>query len=274
MVIERTNLDRRQFLASMAAAGTLLTMNQTLKAQENLANKIPLGFDNFSVRAFGWKIPQLLDYAASQKVDVLLVSDLDSYDSFDDAYLASLKEKATKSGITLQVGTGGICPTSKRAVTKFGTQEEHLALLIKVAKAVGSPVARCYLGSQDDRKVEGGIFKQIESTVEVLKKVRNQAIDAEVKFAVENHAGDMQAWELAELINAAGKDFVGATMDSGNATWTIETPMTNLEILGPYAVTSGMRDSAIWESKEGAFVQWTNMGEGQVHWQNYLKRYT
>lgn len=30
-------------------------------------------------------------------------------------------------------------------------------------------------------------------------------------------------------------DNVGATMDSGNATWTLEDPLSNLEILGPYA---------------------------------------
>ena len=52
---------------------------------------------------------------------------------------------------------------------------------------------------------------------------------------MENHAGDMQAWELVNLIEAAGPDFVGATMDPGNATWTMEDPMVNLELLGPYA---------------------------------------
>ena len=46
-----------------------------------------------------------------------------------------------------------------------------------------------------------------------------------VMLAVENHAGDMTARELLTLINAAGSDFVGATIDSGNATWALEDPM-------------------------------------------------
>ena len=53
-------------------------------------------------------------------------------------------------------------------------------------------------------------------------------------------------------------------MDCGNATWTLEDPLQNLEILGPYAVTTGIRDSMVWGVAEGAIVQWTAMGEGKV----------
>ena len=35
-------------------------------------------------------------------------------------------------------------------------------------------------------------------------------MDAGLKIAIENHAGDMQARELKMLIEEAGKDFVGA----------------------------------------------------------------
>ncbi|MEJ7708706.1 MAG: TIM barrel protein [Pyrinomonadaceae bacterium] len=110
--------------------------------------------------------------------------------------------------------------------------------------------------------------------MKVLKALRSQAMDAGVKIAVENHAGDMQAWELINLIEEAGRDFVGATMDSGNATWTLEDPFTNLELLGPYAITTGMRDSAIWENADGAIVQWTAIGDGLVDWKTYLQRYS
>jgi hypothetical protein len=49
--------------------------------------------------------------------------------------------------------------------------------------------------------------------------------------------------------------------------------MQNLEILGPYAATTGIRDSAIWESPEGAWVQWTAMGEGDIDFKAYMSRY-
>ena len=103
---------------------------------------------------------------------------------------------------------------------------------LKVAKAWGSPVVRCYLGHRGDREGDGGIYPHIDKTVEVCKSVRAEYLDAGVKIAIENHAGDMQAWELAGLIEAAGPDYVGATMDSvssigvptGSETSTVNSP--------------------------------------------------
>ena len=76
-----------------------------------------------------------------------------------------------------------------------------------------------------------------------------------------------------QLIEAAGKDYVGANIDSGNACWTCEDPLQNLENLGPYTVTSSLRDSMVWESANGATVQWTAMGEGCIDLKKYFARF-
>src|SRR5215468_2735157 len=251
---------RRQFIKSITVAGvatmTEISITDTLGiAQATKRRGIKLGFDNFSIRAMGWKAPQLLDYAAKLKVDTILLSDLDVYESHSDAYLKDLKKRADDLGVEIQAGAGSICPSAKSFSAKFGVAEEHLALLIRMAKTLGSPVARCYQGTADDRKLPGGLPARWKDTIRVCKAVRSQAMDAGIKIAIENHAGDMQAWELANLIEECGRDYVGATMDSGNATWTLEDPMRNLEILGPYAVSTGVRDSAVWEDKDGAVVQ-------------------
>lgn len=266
---------RRDFLKSLAAAGLGATAYSSGGAQTGVKRRnIKLGFDNFSIRAYGWKAPQLLDYAASQKVDTVLFSDLGVYEQLTDAYLREVRAKADDLGIELQVGTGSICPTSNAYNQKtLGPAEDHLALTIKVARALGSKVARCYLGRADDRKSPGGIEARIADTAKVCQAVRSRALDAGVKIAIENHAGDMQAWELVTLIELAGKDYVGATLDSGNATWTLEDPQQNLEILGPYAVTTGLRDSMIWETPDGANVAWTAMGEGLTDWNAYFDRF-
>lgn len=270
-----SQLARRQFVKSLAVAGAGLALTSSQRSRGGAGGSTPikLGFDNFSIRAFGWKAPQLLDYAATLKVDTILFSDLDVYANHSDQHLREIKAKADDLGIEIQAGTGSICPTSNSFNKKYGTAEEHLALTIRVAKALGSRVARCYLGNSNDRKSEGGIEGHIKSTVKVCRKARQQALDAGVKIAIENHAGDMQAWELVTLIEEAGKEYVGATLDSGNATWTLEDPMVNLEILGPYAATTGIRDSAIWEDEKGALVQWTAMGEGVVDLKAYMKRF-
>ena len=258
-----------------SGAGLALSAGRLAAAAEAASpgRKLKLGLDNFSVRAMGWKAPALLDYAASLKLDSILISDLDSYESLEDSHLKEVRAKAETLGIELHAGTWSICPSSKAFKNKWGTAEEHLALGIRVAKALGSPVIRCVLGTGQDRKTDGGIEARIEDTVKVCKSCRSRAQDAGVKIAIENHAGDMRARELVELIETAGKEYVGATLDSGNATWTMEDPITNLEILAPYALSTGMRDSMIWEYPEGAKVQWTAMGEGQVDWKAYFEKF-
>lgn len=275
-------LSRRDFTTGILTAlgGTLLSgAASSENPVQNGGQKpppkrnIPLGFDNFSVRAWGWNADQLLDYAIRLKVDSVLFSNLEVFDSFEDPYLRGLRDRAEARGIKIQVGTVSLCPSSEAFNPKFGSAEEHLSLLLQVAEKVGSPVARCYLGHGGDRVKGGGIRVHIDNMIKVIETGKDQALRSGVKIAIENHAGDLQAWELAELIEKAGKDFVGATMDSGNSVWTLEDPLAALEILGPYAATTGMRDSAVWQSPDGAQVQWTNMGRGQVDWNRYMDRF-
>lgn len=235
---------------------------------------LKLGFDNYSIRALGWKAHQLLDYAASLKLDSILLSDLDVFENHSEAYLGEIKSKADDLGLRMHVGTLSICPASALWSDRFGSPTEHLERTIRIAKQLGSPVARCVLGIVDDRRSPGGIEARIDETIEALQSVRQYALDSDVKIAVENHAGDLQAPELVNLIERAGSDFVGATLDSGNATWAMEHPLQNLEILGPYALSTGIRDSAVWETEDGAILQWTAIGEGQVDFSAYFKRFS
>ncbi len=276
---ENQDVNRRSFLTAMAAAGGVMALQSATSIQAaekvKLQKPLALGFDNFSIRALKWKAPQLLEYAAKQKCDTVLFSDLGVYESLDEGYLKTIKAKGDELGIAIQAGTGSICPTSNSYnEEKNGPAEEHLAKAIRVAKALGSDAVRCYIGSHRDRQGEGGIYRHIEATAKVLKKCRSLALDAGLKIALENHAGDTQAWELAELFEDVRPDFVGATIDSGNATWTMEDPMVNLEILGPYTVSSGIRDSAVWQTEQGASVLWNNMGDGVVDWMKYFERYS
>jgi len=115
---------------------------------------------------------------------------------------------------------------------------------------------------------------RIKDTAAVCRACRTQAIDAGVKIAMENHAGDMQAHEVVMLIEeAGGTSYMGANLDAGNAAWTLEDPLENLEIMGPYAATTSLRDSAIWLSEDGVTVQWTAMGRGNVDWLRYFDRF-
>ncbi len=232
-----------------------------------------LGFDNYAIRALGWKAGQILDHAASLKLDAVLFSDFDVYESLADDRLRDLKRRADDLGIALYAGMLSICPSSKLFNPRRGGAAEQLRLCLRIAKVLGSPVARCVLGIVDDRRSPGGIAARMAETVNVLKQVRNEALDSGIKIAVENHAGDMNSTELLELIDAAGRDFVGATLDTGNALWALEEPLAALETLGPVTVCTGIRDSHLWETPEGATLQWTSVGTGLVDWPAFFKRF-
>jgi sugar phosphate isomerase/epimerase len=277
------SLPRRSFLHTLAAAGAATAL-APLSAQDKdnkdktlltkTPPKIKIGIDNFAVRALGWKAAKLLDFTASLKCDSILISDLDAYESFDESYLSEVKQHAKQVGVDIFAGSWSICPTSKVFKNKWGTAEEHVALGIRVAKALGSPVFRCVLGTMEDRKSEGGIRARMADTVRVLKASEKAAKDAGVKIAIENHAGDMHSWECAKLIEDAGRDFVGCNIDSGNAAWTLEDPLDVLETLGPYTICSSLRDNMIWETPDGAAVQWTAVGEGLIDWPKYVERWS
>jgi sugar phosphate isomerase/epimerase len=183
-----------------------------------------------------------------------------------------VRQHAEKLGIEVEIGVKSICPTSKMFEPKDGTAEDQLKHMIASAQIVGSRIVRAVLGSSDDRR-PGPIERHIDSTVKVLRNIRSQAIDANIKIAIENHAGDMQARELKTLIEGAGRDFVGVCLDSGNPLWTIEDPHLTLDTLYPYVLTSHVRDSAVWLVPEGAAVAWVRMGEGNVDIDSYVRKY-
>jgi 3-oxoisoapionate decarboxylase len=261
-------MNRRSFLAQTVATTAAASFSQAATD-----SKLAIGLDHFAVRATGWKAAQFIDYAASLKLDTMFISELPVFENFEEAYLKSLKEQADRAGLKLYVGTGSVCESSNTWKPANGTGAEHLALTIKVAKALGSPVARCYLGNQKDRGTDGGIEKHIENTIKAIKANQSLAEGEGIKIAIENHAGDMQSHELKALIEAAGKGYVGANIDPGNAVWALEEPMLHLETLGPLTVCSSVRDSMLWEDENGAVVQWTAVGEGLVDFKAYAKRF-
>lgn len=263
-------MNRRSFLASTFATAAVSSLSKAAIQ----GGKLPIGLDHFSVRATGWKAAQYIDYAASLKLDTIFLSELGVFENYEDAYLKGLKDQADRLGIKVYVGTGSVCESSNTWKPANGTGADHLALTIKIAKALGSPVARCYLGNQKDRSTDGGIAKHIENTIKSIKANQSRAEAEGIKIAIENHAGDMQSAELRELIEVAGKGYVGANIDPGNAVWALEEPMKHLEVLGPVTVCSSVRDSMLWEGENGAIVvQWTAIGEGLIDFKAYAERF-
>ncbi len=257
---------RRTFLqTASAAAGAALA--------RAAAPGIKLGFDSYSIRAFRWKAPQLLDYAASLKLDTIQLSGLGDYESLDHAYLAKVKEQAARLGIAIDAGVGCICPSSQSYNKKEGDPVDYVARGLDVAHRVGARAMRCYMGASPDRRGPLPVEAHMENTIQVFRASRARALDLGVRIALENHSGDLQAREVRTIIEESGKDAVGSCLDAGNPLFTIEDPFVTLEVLHPYVVTTHVRDTAIYETPRGAAVQWVAMGDGSIDWPRFTETF-
>jgi sugar phosphate isomerase/epimerase len=248
----------------MAAAG--IGLGQAASAQSGSAAGIKLGFDTYSLRAFKWKDIQLLDYAAGVRADTVQISASEDYSSLDPAHLAQVKAHADRLGLEIDAGIGCICPVSKSWKPTGKSPEETIIEGLQVAKAVGARSMRCFVGSSDDRRGDKPIEYFMEAAIKVFKSVKSRALDSGIRIALENHAGDMQARETRTVIEESGRELVGSCLDTGNPMWVMEDPQVALEILGPYVVTTHVRDSVVFEHPRGAAAQWVALGDGIIDW--------
>ena len=259
-------MKRRSFLATAAAA-------PLAAAQQLRGLNVRLGIDLFSIRSQGWTPFEYLDYSAKWGAKVVHFSEIRFIGNLEPQHLKAVAAHAAKLGIEVEIGMRSICPTSSLFDPKQGTAEEQISRMVDAAVHVGSPIVRAFLGQAADRTGPIPMEQHIENAAKVLRNVRSKATDNGKKIAIENHAGDMQGRELKSLIEQAGKDFVGACLDSGNPCWAMEDPHVTLEHLAPYVLTSHVRDSIVWRTPEGLAMQWARLGDGNVGIAEWIKKY-
>ena len=231
-----------------------------------------LGVDIYSLRHNDWNAFEYIEYAKKIGLNVVHFSEMEPFESLEKSYLRDVKKNADETGIALEVGMGSICPTSNTFSSANGTAIEQVTQMLEIAAELESPALRCYLGSNADRQGELTIKDHGANVVNTIQAVSDVVKDLGVKFAIENHAGDMQGSELAQLIEAAGTDLVGACIDAGNPLWVAESPFVTLQHLAPYMLMCHVRDTAVWEHPSGAAVQWVAMGEGTIGIEEWSKQ--
>jgi 3-oxoisoapionate decarboxylase len=262
-------MQRRELIAASASGLAL----GAVMSGANMKPNIKFGVDLFSIRNAGFSPFEYLDYCAGLGAEVVHFSEIRFLGGLEHEHLKRVRAHAEKRGIAMEIGMLSICESSKRFDPKQGTAVEQLGRVVEAARVAGSKLVRCVLGSLDDRMSGVPLEKHIENCVKTLRAVRTRAQDANLKIAVENHAGDLQARELKVLIEEAGKDTVGACLDSGNPVWALEDPHLTLETLAPYVLTSHVRDSYIWRDEKGIQVQWMRMGDGNIRIAEWVKQY-
>jgi sugar phosphate isomerase/epimerase len=254
-----TSVTRREFVGSMAAL-TAVGLSP--------GRPWPLGLNTYCLRFQRWPDRRLLDYCAGQRLDAVFLQDSQDPLAKDPGHWAEVRAWARDLGLHLETGGGAILPRSADAFTRVVAT---LRRDIERAAAMGSPIVRALVASDRYAMPPGPVEQHVETVVRVLREVGSQVRDAGLKIAIENHK-ELQAWETRQLIEAAGADFVGSYLDTGNPVFVAEDPMTTVEELGPRAVTFHLRDSVVYEHAEGVAVQWVPLGEGTVDFKALVAR--
>ena len=269
---------RRRDFTKMAGMGALtmlsfpaFTATNLFGKEQSSTSKIPLGLCNHSLRSMQLNSQQLLEYAIDQRLDSILLNTFQPFESLDATYLANLSKIAKSNDVSIYIGAGSISEKSKSFSDKYGNALTLLKEGIRVATAVGSPTVGVRIGAIEDRYMDGGIEAHIEAVIKVMKSLRTEAVDAGIKFAFENHAGDLRTTELIALIHETGTDICGALFDPANALWGMEDPMEALKILGSTIVCTSVRDITVWETDEGATFQGMPIGGGMMDYPSYAK---
>ena len=141
-------MHRRRFLQSLPVAALAAGAETAAPAAET---PVKLGFDSYSVRAFQWKAPRLLEYAAGLKLDTIQFSDLADYESHEPAYLQKIKDQAARLRISIDGGMGCVCPSSHAYKQDGPPARDRVLEGLRVVKAVGATSMRCFMGDSGDR---------------------------------------------------------------------------------------------------------------------------
>lgn len=224
-----------------------------------------LGIDSYSLRSQGWDAFQFLEYSAKIGLDNVHFSERRNLDSLDAEYLKRLRRRADELGVVIEIGFGSFDKYANGFRADLGSGEQQMIEYVEAAAVVGSPVVRCFLGAQGERNGPMPFERHLEECLRVLRAAAPAARKHGVKIAVENHGGvDLLARELRWLIEEAGPDYVGACLDTGNPCYGGENPVVSTELLAEYAVSTHVRDTAVWATEAGAMAQWTVLGEGNA----------
>jgi len=252
-------MTRREFFASTLA----------FAAQSSAATrKWPLGLNTYCLRFQRWDDRKLMEYCTAQKLDAIFLQDSLDPGVMDPKHWAEVRAWSKDMGLHLETGGGAILPKSPEA---YKDVVATLRKNVDRAAAMGSPIVRALLASDRYSMPPGPVEKHMETTIKLLKEVRSHVMDAGVKIAIENHK-ELQAWETRQVIETAGKEFVGSYLDTGNPVFVAEDPMTTVEELGHLAVTFHLRDSVVYEHPQGIAVQWVPLGEGTIDFKAIVAR--
>ena len=166
------------------------------------------------------------------------------------------KVRATCESYSIKLEGSITLPKNENDVGRFEQE-------VRIAKEAGATIFRSATGGrryelfssvEDFKHWKDGAFKSMQLAEPVAKRQR-------VKIGIENHK-DFHVAELAEVLGRLSSSHIGACVDTGNSIALLEDPMTVVETLAPFAVTTHIKDMAVQETPTGFQLAEVPLGEG------------
>ena len=210
-----------------------------------MAPQVPLGYNTYSVRAMRWNDLQLLEYAASLKLDAVYLQDSVDPANNEPAHWKILKETAAQLGFELHGGDAGALPqtpdgmdaTMSACTRASGTRWASVRSWSAFASRAIAPAMPPGPVEQDDGNHDPDAARDANGGDGRGGEVRHRESQGPVLLA--DAAGDRRR----------GQGFVGSYLDTGNPVFVMEDPLATVETLGPVAVMLHLRDSVVYETR-------------------------
>jgi sugar phosphate isomerase/epimerase len=198
---------------------------------------------------------RLVEAAGELGVRVVQIADNLPLDRLSPAELDNLVHVAAENKVELEVGTCGI-------------QAEHLAMYLKLAIRLGSPLVRLVMDTSTSHPSPDEIVASLGRVIPAYS-------EAGVMLALENH-DRFPAAALAAIVRRLESTHVGVCLDTANSLGCGEDLRTVLSALRPWIVNVHWKDFSVRRlpHQKGFAVEGCPAGQGLVDTQGLLDELT
>ncbi len=135
-------------------------------------------------------------------------------------------------------------------------------------QALGADIAKASLDVKRPRPLTASrhhpkVMEVLARRAKEFRAAAPRARELGVRFAIENHT-DTYASEIKWLVAEVDHPAVGACVDTGNALFVMEDPVSAYEILAPIAFTNHFKDYRVDYAQYGARFVGVALGEGDI----------
>ncbi len=195
--------------------------------------------------AQAWNEKDLVEKAVELGVDVLQIADNLPLHNWDEKRLFALKQLATESGLSLEVGARCMTP-------------DLLVEYIGICEILGSTLLRFVIDGE-------GFRPAVNEVVWILKGVVSELENKGIRLAIENH-DRLKALAFKEIIEGTGSDHVGICLDSVNSMGAGEGIETVTLLLAPYTLNLHIKEFLVQRHPHmmGFTIEGRPAGKGQL----------